>query len=204
VNARVRQRESTRASILQAALQAFSARGFEGASTREIAALAGIHHGLIKYHFKSKDLLWRAAVTHLFERQAEEVVLPSPDDLQFTSPRDYAREVLRTRALYWSRHPEHMRLMVQESCSDSERFRWMVDEYGRQTARVGEQFVGFLKEHGLISRDAPTVSLVYIIMGASQLFFTLAPEVRRIWGVDPSDAKAVEDHIEALLEVLVR
>jgi hypothetical protein len=69
---------------------------------------------------------------------------------------------------------------------------------------VGEQFVGFLKEHGLISRDAPTVSLVYIIMGASQLFFTLAPEVRRIWGVDPSDAKAVEDHIEALLEVLVR
>lgn len=204
MNARVRQREATRASILHAALQAFASHGFDGASTREIAAMAGVHHGLIKYHFESKELLWRAAVVHLFERQNQEVVLPSPDELRFADPRDYAREVLRSRALYWSRHPEHARLMVQESCNDSERFRWMVDEHGRQTARVGEQFVSFLKAHNLVPADAPVVSLVYIIMGASQLFFTLAPEVRRIWNVDPTDPKVIDDHINALTALLIR
>jgi TetR/AcrR family transcriptional regulator len=204
VNARVRQREATRASILHAALDAFAADGFEGASTRQIAAKAGVHHGLIKYHFTSKDLLWREAVTYLFERQAQEVVLPSPEEARFADPRDYARHVLRTRALYWSRHPQHARLMVQESCTDSERLRWLVEEHGRQTARVGEQFVAFLKEHGLVPREAPTVSLVYIIMGASQLFFTLAPEVQHTWGVNPADPQAIDDHIDALLSVLIR
>lgn len=204
MNARVKQREATRASILQAALKAFSEEGFEGASTREIAAVAGVHHGLIKYHFKSKDLLWRAAVTFLFERQAQEVVLPDPADPAFADPKVYAREMIRVRARYWARHPEHARLMVQEACRDSERSRWMVEEYSRRTARVGQQFVRYLQDHGLAPADAPVASLVYIIMGASQLFFTLSPEVGQIWGVDPTDPKVIDDHIDALTKVLIR
>lgn len=204
MNARVKQREATQASILQAALKAFSEEGFEGASTREIAAMAGVHHGLIKYHFKSKDLLWRAAVTFLFERQAQELALPDPADPQYADPRVYARAMIRERARYWARHPEHARLMAQESCRDSERSRWMVEEYSRRAAKVGERFVRYLQDHGLAPANGSVPSLVYIIMGASQLFFTLSPEVQRIWGVDPTDPKAIEDHIATLTEFLIR
>ena len=63
MNTRVQQKEATRASILQAALEEFSEKGFDGTSTRLIAAKAGVHHALIKYHFQSKDALWKAAVT---------------------------------------------------------------------------------------------------------------------------------------------
>lgn len=201
LNARARQREATRASILQAALDAFSERGFDGVSTREIAARAGAHHALIKYHFESKDLLWRAAVTYLFQRQMEELDTPSPEG--FADARAYAKEMIRRRAYYWARHPEHARLMVQESCTDSERFRWMTDQFIAHTSRVSEQFIRFLQEQGL-APQASVPALVYIYVGAAQLFYTLAPEVRRVWNLDPADPQVIEDHVEALVAVLIR
>jgi DNA-binding transcriptional regulator YbjK len=48
------------------ALEAFAERGFHGASTRDIAQRAGTHQGLITYHFRSKDELWRAAADRIF------------------------------------------------------------------------------------------------------------------------------------------
>lgn len=201
LNARDRQREATRSSILQAALEAFSERGFDGVSTREIAARAGVHHALIKYHFENKDTLWRAAVTFLFHRQAEEFEAPGPE--AFENARAYARELIRRRAYYWARHPEHARLMVQESCADSDRFRWMTDEFIAQTRKVSEQFIRFLQDNGL-APPGPVAPLVYIFVGAAQLFYTLAPEVRRVWNLEPTDPQVIEDHVEALVAVLIR
>jgi AcrR family transcriptional regulator len=56
----------TRARIVEAAVEAFSSHGFEGATTRQIAALAGENQGLITYHFANKETLWKAAVDSLF------------------------------------------------------------------------------------------------------------------------------------------
>jgi TetR/AcrR family transcriptional regulator len=201
LNARIRQREATRGSILQAALEAFSERGFDGVSTREIAARAGVHHALIKYHYETKDKLWRAAVIFLFTRQAEE--FNAPGLAEITDPRAYARELIRRRAYYWARHPEHARLMVQESCADSERFRWMTDHFITETRKASERFILFLQQHGL-APQASVPALAYIFVGAAQLFYTLAPEVRRVWNLDPADPRVIEDHVEALVAVLIR
>ena len=51
----------TRASILNAAIAEFAERGFEGASIRAIADRLGLQHPLITYHYRTKDILWRAA-----------------------------------------------------------------------------------------------------------------------------------------------
>src|SRR4051794_38780989 len=58
----------TRRAILDAALDLFSERGFDGASTRSIAARAGVTQPLLNYHFAGKEELWRAAVDDLFGR----------------------------------------------------------------------------------------------------------------------------------------
>src|SRR5438093_11275450 len=58
--------DATRERILTAALDLFSELSFDGATTREIAARAGVTQGLLNYHFSSKDVLWRAAVDGLF------------------------------------------------------------------------------------------------------------------------------------------
>lgn len=48
--------------LLEGALEAFAAHGFEGASTHAIAEAAGAQQGLIRHHFGSKEGLWSAVV----------------------------------------------------------------------------------------------------------------------------------------------
>lgn len=204
-NLRAQQKETTRAAILQAALQVFAEHGYAGSSTRDIAAQAGVHHALIKYYFQNKDALWRAAVTYLFERQALELAFAPPANALKTreSRREYARAALRRYVLYCARHPEHARLMVQESVRDSERLHWATDKFIGDTARAAEKFVRMLQKEGILPQ-ASAPALVYIIVGAAQSFYTLAPEVRRVWNIDPASDKVIDAHIDALLAVLIR
>lgn len=199
---RVRQKEATRANILEAALHEFSTHGFEGTSTRGIADRAGVHHALIKYHFQSKDALWRAAVTFLFERQLEQVQ-HSPRIEDYEDKKEYARAMLRQRVHYWAQHPEHARLMVQESCRDTERFRWMVDTFIVRTSESSGKFVQWLIDEGLVP-PASLPALVYIMVGAAQLFYTLAPEVQRVWGIDPTNKAVMDAHADALIRLVIR
>ncbi len=202
---RTQQKEATRAAILQSALLIFSERGFDGASTRDIAAHAGVHHALIKYYFDNKDTLWRAAVSFLFERQAAEMSFDAPTAKAKTRQgrRELAREALRQYVRYCARHPEHARLMMQESLRDGDRLKWAADTFISGTASRAEHFVRVLQREGLLP-DVSVPALVYIIVGSAQLFYTLAPEVRRVWGIDPADGDVTEAHIEALVAVLVR
>jgi TetR/AcrR family transcriptional regulator len=67
--------EQTRRAILQAAEECFAARGPAGASTREIAATAGVTQPLVLHYFGSKDALFRevidGAVVRLQAAQAQ-------------------------------------------------------------------------------------------------------------------------------------
>src|SRR5512139_1149701 len=56
----------TRAAILKAARAVFARRGFEGASTREVAQVARVNNAMIYYHFKDKLQLYRAVLADSF------------------------------------------------------------------------------------------------------------------------------------------
>ncbi len=205
-NARTLQKEATRAAILQAALQVFAEHGYAGSSTRDIAALAGAHHALIKYYFQNKETLWREAVTFLFERQAQELSFEPPAGALSTARgrRQHAREVLRRWVVYCARHPEHARLMVQESVRDSERLHWVTDTFVKRTSQGALALVDLLQKEKMLPADVSPVALIYIIVGAAQQFYTLAPEVRRVWKLDPASDAAIEAHVDALLAVFIR
>jgi len=59
---------STKARILRAAEEVFATRGFEGASTREIAARAGVNISSLHYHWASKETLYLAVFHDVFDR----------------------------------------------------------------------------------------------------------------------------------------
>jgi AcrR family transcriptional regulator len=61
------QADATRAALVAAALELFGKKGFEGTSTREIAAAAKANIGSIAYHFGGKDGLRAAAADHIVE-----------------------------------------------------------------------------------------------------------------------------------------
>ncbi|AMY03174.1 CerR family C-terminal domain-containing protein [Mesorhizobium ciceri] len=59
--------EMTRAALVQAALKLFGRQGFDGTSTREIAAEAQANIGSIAYHFGGKEGLRTAAADFIVE-----------------------------------------------------------------------------------------------------------------------------------------
>ena len=72
-----RGRDAVRAALLQAATELFALHGTEGVSVRDVAAHAGVNHGLVHRHFGSKDALVSEGMTDLQARLAAE--LPSGD-----------------------------------------------------------------------------------------------------------------------------
>jgi len=58
---------STKARILAAAEEVFAGKGFQGASTREIAARAGVNISSLHYHWESKETLYFAVFRNIFD-----------------------------------------------------------------------------------------------------------------------------------------
>ncbi len=59
--------EETRARIISAAMKLFGEKGYEGASTRDIAAAAGVNAPALQYYFDSKEGVFRACVEFIAE-----------------------------------------------------------------------------------------------------------------------------------------
>lgn len=198
LNKREIQRLKTRGRILEEALQMFAARGFEGSTLRDIAEAAGVNHALIKYHFENKDLLWREAVTLLFERMNREMAGPHPED-EGVDYVTFIKNGIRRYVRYCARHPEHARIMVQESIRDNDRLKWAVKKFIRPQhddvrKRFDESFA-----RGIYPR-IPITSLAYILVASSQMPFILAPEIKHIYGTDTLDHAYVEAHADAMIE----
>lgn len=61
-------RQNTKDRILQAAQEVFAERGFDGASTREIAARADVNISSLHYHWDSKETLYRGIFAHIYRQ----------------------------------------------------------------------------------------------------------------------------------------
>ncbi|MGB5811635.1 MAG: TetR/AcrR family transcriptional regulator [Polyangiales bacterium] len=193
---------ATREKIVRAAVDAFATYGFDGASTRQIAALAGENQGLITYHFSSKENLWKAAVDSVFTTMKREL-LERAEVLLDADVRTRLRLWIIFMVRYAARRPEQMRLMVQEGKSDSPRMKWLVDTHIRAPFELVAPTIQEAIDEGLIP-EAPVFHYFYIIVGACSLIFSSGPEVRALTGDDPFDEKTIEAHAEAVANLVLR
>jgi TetR/AcrR family transcriptional regulator len=198
-----RKSQETRDRIVRAALDAFATHGFEGASTRQIAALAGENQGLITYHFSSKENLWKAAADSIFlefrsELEARDAILVDADI------HTRIRLLLIYFVRYAARRPEQMRLMIQEGKADSPRMKWLVDRHIRPMfEKLLSPLVVAGMEAGALP-EAPPIHHLYMMVGAASLLFASAPEYKYLTGNDPLDPATVEAHAEAVVKLVLR
>src|ERR1700760_3855813 len=59
--------EETRRRIIEVALRLFGERGYEGASTRDIATAAGVNAPALRYYFDNKEGVYRACAEYIAE-----------------------------------------------------------------------------------------------------------------------------------------
>jgi TetR/AcrR family transcriptional regulator len=194
--------DTTRAHILESALQVFARHGFEGAVMRDIAAAAGVEHSLLRYHFTDKSNLWRAAVGRMItELDAEmDAARAGTEALPLV---DRFRHWLRTYVAYCARRPEHARIMVQESMKASDRVDFIVETGVRRQHAALAPYLRQLMQEGHLP-EVPVPSLIYIIAASAQSFFMLANEVKAAHGVNPASPDAITAHADAVVALLLR
>jgi TetR/AcrR family transcriptional regulator len=199
-----RTRDDLRQRLLEAALVEFAAKGFEGASTRSIAARVDAHQPQINYHFASKEALWEAAVEHLFGSLAEAVgdplLLHDVDD-----PHEIGlavAEVLRRFVRFAAAHPELNRIMVQEATEDSARLHRTVERHVRPWYEATTSAWERLREAG-IAAPIEASGVYWVIVGAASMPFVNSPEVRILTGAEPTDPAWVEAHAAGVVATLL-
>ncbi len=196
---RAEQRKQTRERIVEAAAAAFSDLGYHGASTREIAARAEANQGLITYYFRSKDELWKAAAGRIFS-QLKQRLDQRLEEVADEDAREQAREAIRQFVGFVASHPELFRLMVEDGNQSNERMHWLVDE------RLRPMYEDFKRVHGRFlpnGSESTSAHAFYAMAGAASLIFAVAPECRRLTGLDPTERSAVQAHAEFLARIFV-
>lgn len=192
--------DATRDRIVAAAIDLFSERSFDGATTRDIAARAGVTQPLLSYHFTSKEALWRAAVDALFavlDRTLTQraVGLRGVDDITA------AKLLVREFVTFSARTPQLHRIIMQESKADGPRMDYLVDTHVRPIYERTVALFDALVRTGAVP-DVPVAHLYYILTGAGPTMFVLGPESRRLTGLDPTSDAVIEAHADAVCRLL--
>lgn len=201
-NKRQLQREQTRAQILEAAIELFAKAGFDATSLGQIAAVAGVKKALIQYHFNNKDALWRAAATLVFERRNQRII----DYLQEigTDP-DVAVELRRsfTVIIKFTRdNPHWLWFMFHEAAADNERLQWLLENYQTNDFVLGEGFIKYYQDAGLL-RPGPPIHMLHLISGALTYNLLVAPLTLRATDTDLASDEAIATQVDLLLDLIL-
>ncbi len=191
--------EATRARIVTAAVEAFAQKGFEAASTRQIAQAAGLEQGLLTYHFATKDDLWRAAADRVFAVLRESVG-GHVATLQDIEPAERGREAVRAYVRTMAANPEFFRFIVDQGNRSDARQRWLVDTHIKPAFEAMKQ-LGILRALGAV-RDDQLPHALFAILGAGSLIFAVPNNCRRLTGVDPRKPEAIEAHAHFVANLL--
>jgi AcrR family transcriptional regulator len=190
----------TRDRIVAAAADLFAERSFDGATTREIAARAGVTQPLLNYHYRSKDELWTAAVDSIFESLVESMTarlvgLRGVDDVTA------AKLTVREFVTFSARNPQLHRIITQESKTDGPRMDYLVERHVRPLYDATVALFDHLVEMGAVP-PIPAPHLYYLLTGAGPTMFVLGPECRRLTGLDPESDEVIEAHADAVCTLL--
>jgi AcrR family transcriptional regulator len=192
--------DATRERIVTAAIELFSEVSFDGATTRSIAARAGVTQPLLNYHFRSKEELWHTAVDAVFAL-LNATLRDRLFGLRGVDELTQAKLLVREFVTFSARHPELHRIMMQETKADGPRAEYIVERHVRPMYERTTQRFASLARRGEMPDIAP-VHLYYLLTGAGPTMFVLAPECRRLTGIDPTDPDVIEAHADAVCSML--
>ena len=159
--------DARREKIRDAAVRVFARKGFHSARVGDIAAEAGVAHGLLYHYFESKDALlesvfretW-AAMLELI-REVEESGEPASEQL-----RRVAAVVLRT----WRRDPDLVRVLVRE-VTRTPQIQQQAEEVGQAFEAI-ERIVRDGQERGELREDIDARLAALVLYGALEEILT--------------------------------
>lgn len=182
----------TRAAILDAAIAEFAERGFEGASIRAIADRLGLQHPLITYHFRSKDILWRAAAEHAFAQIRSEWDVSAPEESDL-SPLVRLRQEYTTLFRYTVAFPEFHRFMRQEALTNNPRLKWVAETVLVPLLDRLIPQIAAAQKQGLLPAVDP-ILFHYMMVSLTATLSEFGPEMQVATGLSSEDSKVAASY----------
>jgi AcrR family transcriptional regulator len=162
---------STKERILSTAEAIFARRGFAGASTREIAATAGVNISSLHYHWESKERLYLAVFENIYARILDLVRDAIPADVRGSeSGRAVIEESMGTLFDFFADNPNVPRLLVHRLLEDEHS---RVDIEADVFVPAWEQFANWMSEHRGRKLDPVDSRLFMLTVHSVVLLFSL-------------------------------
>jgi AcrR family transcriptional regulator len=200
-----RNRSDIREALLESALIEFGAKGFDGASTRAIAARIEAHQPQINYHFESKAALWKAAVDYLFGHMRDTFrgIFPAkPTEIGVPALAAGFADGIRRLVRFVAAHPELHQIMVHEGTTPTDRLAWLTETHIKPFFNNIRPAWQMLRDAG-VTAPIDSEILYYVLVGGASLPYVNAAEVRLLTGRDPNDSTWIDAHADGLVAILL-
>jgi TetR/AcrR family transcriptional regulator len=192
---RQRDPERTKARIVEAAIEEFSAKGFAGARVSEIARRAGVNQQLIAYYFDGKEGLYRELGRRWRAFEAEAF----PDDMSYA-------ELIKGYVRISVDDKHGGRMLAWGGLADTGPENEDPEEREERDARLRHEVaqIRARQEAGELDDRIDPAVLALIIMGAANTLAVYPQLARGLLGGDGSSPEVVERYAEQLALLLTK
>jgi len=164
---RERRVAARKAQILDAAATVFSQKGFERATTREIAAAADVSEGTLYNYFKNKRDLLLGLVQNIANETLQNLDVTQPGDVEATM------QQILTQRFQQARHRPLLTLFLHEARLQPDVYRQYIQQVFQPIKRGLETAMQALIEQGAMRPIDPAIAaraLISMSMGFAVLF----------------------------------
>jgi len=202
-NKRLAQGERSRGKLLRAAAKLFAERGYAGTSVDDVCREAKVVKSAVYWHFESKEGLYRAVLEKVYEQIR---LIESGITTEDRSPEDALREIVRATFDWHNKHPDFVRLVMNENIHQGEHIGAMTGiQVRRQTVvdllrRVllrGEKSGAFRKGLDPIDLHMSISALCFYNVSNRHTF-------SRIFERDMTSPKAVAARRDVVIDTILR
>ena len=183
--------------LIQSARSAFASVGFAAASVRDIAGDAGVNPALVRYHFGSKDGLYRRVLGETMSQLSDRLRAAFRPD---GSPRERITRAIAAYLDHLAEHRDTPRLIQRALLDADPTVREIVNAHHRPLLQALEPFqAGELVTLHVSAIEEAVTSL----FGAIVAPFLYAPVLTELFGHDVLSPEAMDrrrQHISALVE----
>ncbi len=195
--------EETRARIISAAIRLFGDLGFDGASTRDIAASAGVNAPALQYYFDNKEGVYAACTQHIIDLISAEISAPVEaaeralkDDMVDDDTLIEAYCAIQDRIveyMFVSREADEWRLFMareQAGLGPSIGFKILHESFGCRMVEVKSSIVGKLL--GQAPDDEDTLIRTMGLGGPAHVFHIMRRNAFKTLGWETVDGERLE------------
>lgn len=188
--------------ILEAAITVFSEKSFNGATTNEIAKLAGVAEGTIFRYFKTKKDILRGIMIQTLNILGKELVVNSLEKVLITAKNSDIREILKKviydrMKLLDSIFPM-ARIVITEALYHEDIRDAIYENIISKALEMFKRFCSNMQEKGLVRSDAEPEAIFRSILGNIMVLIAQ----KKLFG-DKFKMDDFDDHIDKMIDVIL-